>query len=360
MIALCFFAQMVYAQKTPHFISVRWSDLPDWMQDDFNDVGLALSQSCEVLAQDDLWKNFCARAEKYQRQPERLRELIMSELQPYKVVNDNKSNRGLITGYYEPLLKGSFFPNKDYPYPVYARPDDLMEASSPMVVDGYDVPISRVKIENDQIVPYDTRAELMQEGRLAGNELLWVSDPIELFFLQVQGSGRIEIEDGRIIRVGYADHNGYPYRSIGRVLIERGELASYEASMQRIRQWAKDNPAKVNELLAKNPRYIFFRIQDGSQDAGPVGSLGVPLTPERSVAVDRRYIPLGAPVYISTTMPNSSQPLNRLMFAQDTGNAIVGPVRADYFWGYGDRAERLAGGMKQSVRLWVLLPRKSN
>ena len=345
------------AQESKTFVPAKWSDLPGWEQDDFKQVGAALIQSCSSLVKQDTWKNFCAQARKNQRQPQRLKELIVAQLRPYQVVNQNRQSTGLITGYYEPLLRGSFFPSKEFRYPIYARPDDLVEVQDPLMAEGFDVPVSRGKIQDNRLVPYDTRGSLMKNGRLTGYELLWVSDPIELFFLQVQGSGRILIEDEQIIRVGFADHNGYPYRSIGRVLIDRGELLPHEASMQRIRQWAKDNPHKVDELLAQNPRYIFFRIQGGDQAEGPIGSLGFPLTPERSVAVDRRYIQMGAPVFISTTQPNSNVPLNRLMFAQDTGNAIQGPVRADFFWGYGPKAERMAGSMKETLRMWVLLPK---
>jgi membrane-bound lytic murein transglycosylase A len=174
--------------------------------------------------------------------------------------------------------------------------------------------------------------------------------------LQIQGSGRVQLADGSMLRVGYADQNGYPYRSIGRYLIEQGELRASEASMQGIQAWARAHPARVVALLDQNPSYVFFR-ELPNQDGGPLGALGVPLSNERSIAVDPRFIPLGAPVFLSTTRPNSDVPLQRLMFAQDTGGAIRGPVRADFFWGFGATAGREAGRMRQQGDLWVLLPK---
>src|SRR6185436_19715166 len=189
----------------------------------------------------------------------------------------------------------------------------------------------------------------IEEGRapLAGREIVWVDDPVDLFFLQIQGSGRIALDSGETVRVGYADQNGHPYRSIGRILADRGDLPLETASMQGIRDWARANPGRLTELLNQNASYVFFRELPAT-GSGPPGALGVALTPRRSIAVDPRFIPLGAPVFIATTWPNTTRPLNRLMLAQDTGGAIRGPVRGDFFWGYGEAAAREAGRMKQA------------
>jgi membrane-bound lytic murein transglycosylase A len=176
-----------------------------------------------------------------------------------------------------------------------------------------------------------------------------------LFFLQVQGSGRVRLPDGALVRLNYADQNGHPYQSIGRVLVDRGDLKLEEASMQGIQAWGRANPARLPELLNANPSYVFFR-EVPNTPGGPVGALGVPLTAERSIAVDPRSVPLGAPVFLATTRPNSARPLNRLVLAQDTGGAIKGAVRADFFWGFGKEAGEQAGRMKQTGRMWVLLP----
>ena len=185
---------------------------------------------------------------------------------------------------------------------------------------------------------------------------MWTDDAIELFFLQIQGSGRVRLDTGETIRLSYADQNGYPYRSVGRVLVEQGELTLDQASMQGIKAWAERNPERLTQLLNQNASYVFFRETSATTD-GPTGALGVPLTAGRSIAVDPRAIPLGAPVFISTTAPGNGAPLRRLTLAQDTGGAIRGAVRADFYWGSGTEAGAAAGRMRQSGQLWVLLPK---
>ena len=179
---------------------------------------------------------------------------------------------------------------------------------------------------------------------------------VDVFFLHIQGSGQVQLEDGSRMRVGYADQNGHPFRSLGGLLIRRGEITLERASMQGIKEWARRNPRKVQEFMNANPSYVFFR-ELAPDLPGPIGSLGVPLTAERSIAVDPRVVPLGAPVFLATTWPNTSDPLNRLMVAQDQGGAIAGGVRADFYWGFGDAAGSLAGRMRQTGRMWALMPK---
>jgi membrane-bound lytic murein transglycosylase A len=205
------------------------------------------------------------------------------------------------------------------------------------------------------VLPYWNRQQLA-ERQIPAPVLLWADDPIELFFLQVQGSGRVQLPDGSLVRIGYADQNGHPYQSIGRWLVAQGELTLDKASMDGIKRWAQDNPQRLQELLNANPSYVFFREMPAS-GGGPVGALGVPLSEGRSIAVDPRYVPLGAPVFLATTQPLSERPLERLVMAQDTGGAIKGAVRADFFWGFGTEAGREAGKMRQQGRMWVLLPK---
>jgi membrane-bound lytic murein transglycosylase A len=222
----------------------------------------------------------------------------------------------------------------------------------------------RGRVEGRKVVPYWTRAEIEQgKAPVADKVLVYVEDPIEAFYLEIQGSGRVRLEDGSIMRVGYADQNGHPYKSIGRVLIDRGELTLDRASMQGIREWGRRHPDQLPALLDENPSYVFFREvpapRPGSLEAaidGPYGTLGVPLLAGRAIAVDTRSIPLGAPVFLATTYPLSTRPLDRLVLAQDTGGAIRGAVRADFFWGFGDDAGRVAGRMKQDGRMWLLWP----
>ena len=214
----------------------------------------------------------------------------------------------------------------------------------------------RGRVQGKRVVPYYKRAEIdAGTESLKGRELFWVEDAVELFFLQIQGSGRIELPDGSLVKIGYADQNGFPYVSVGKKLVEMGEIKLEQASMQGIIAWAVRHPDKLDALLQQNPSYVFFRELPDNLSA-PLGALGVPLTEEYSLAVDARTIPLGAPVFLSTTQPNSTLPLNRLMLAQDTGGAIKGAVRADFFWGFGERAAEQAGSMKQQGRMWLLFP----
>lgn len=334
-----------------------WDELPDWRAEDPGQAWEALQASCRVLAKQGAWRNTCtAAAGMSNPDREAARRFFELNFTPFQVLRADGGDEGLITGYYEPQLRGSRTASPRYRYPVYGVPEDLLEVD---LADAYPELKGlrlRGRLDGRRVVPYYDRAQI-GEGRapLAGREIAWVDDAVELFFLQVQGSGRIVLENGETLRVGYADHNGFPYRSIGRHLAERGELPLEKASMQGIQSWARANPDKLTELLNTNARYVFFRELPAGLP-GPVGTLGVPLTSRRSVAVDPASVPLGAPVYIATTWPLSSRPLNRLMLAQDTGSAIRGAVRADFFWGFGDEAVREAGRMKQPLRMWVLLP----
>jgi membrane-bound lytic murein transglycosylase A len=271
-------------------------------------------------------------------------------------VNGEGNASGLVTGYYEPLLRGSRNRAKGFEQPVRGAPSDLLNVDLSALFPELKDKRVRGRLEGNKVVPYWTRAEITARGdRVPAPTLLYVDDAVELFFLQVQGSGRVRLPDGSMVRLNYADQNGHPYQSIGRVLVDRGELKLEEASMQGIQGWARANPARLQGLLDANPSYVFFR-EVPNTPGGPIGALGVPLTAERSIAVDPRSVPLGAPVFLATTRPNSNRPLNRLVMAQDTGGAIKGAVRADFFWGFGKEAGEQAGRMKQNGRMWVLLP----
>jgi membrane-bound lytic murein transglycosylase A len=219
----------------------------------------------------------------------------------------------------------------------------------------------RGRLDGKRVVPYWSRAEIEAgRARLSGRELVWVDDPVEAFFVHVQGSARVELSDRSTVRIGYADQNGHRYRSIGRVLIERGELALEKASMQGIKTWGRHHPDKLPSLLDENPSYVFFREIAADPDNGidgPIGALGVPLAAGRAIAVDPRFLPLGAPLFLATTDPLSNAHLQRLVLAQDTGGAIRGALRADFFWGLGDDAGRNAGRMNQTGRMWLLWPK---
>lgn len=290
-----------------------------------------------------------------------VRQFLETRLEPYLLTKPDGSTSGLVTGYYEPLLRGSRTRTATYAQPVLGVPPDLLNIDLSEVLPDLKNMRLRGRLQGNKIVPYYSRAEITAKGldkTYPDRVLVWVDDAVELFFLQIQGSGRVRLPDGSMMRLGYADQNGHPYKAIGRVLADRGEIPIEQASMQGIQAWARANPERLGEILDANPSYVFFREMPvkGNGEEGPQGALGVPLTPGRSIAVDPRHVPLGAPVFLSTTYPNTSTPLSRLMLAQDTGGAIRGVVRADFFWGFGADAGAQAGRMKQSGQMWVLLP----
>ena len=341
--------------------AARWSDLPGWADDDLTAAWPAFLQSCRGLAsraQWLLWRAACEEAKGLAANDNAvLHAFFEARFEPYLLTNPDATTSGMVTGYYEPLLRGSRTQSATYSQPVLGVPPDLLTIDLSEVVPELKNLRLRGRLQGNKVVPYYSRAEIVKrEGEYADRVLLWVDDAVELFFLQIQGSGRVRLSDGQLVRIGYADQNGHPYQSVGRELIERGELKPEQASMQGIQAWARANPARLNELLNTNPSYVFFREVPGHGNEGPQGALGVPLTPERSIAVDARYTPLAAPVFLATTQPNSAAPLRRLMLAQDTGGAIRGVVRADFFWGFGDEAGSQAGRMRQQGQMWVLLP----
>lgn len=337
---------------------VGWDALPDFEQSDLAPTWSAWLQSCSTLAKQAQWQPACNAATQLVSPDRRaIATYFRQHFTVYQATNADGSDTGMVTGYYQPLLQGSRTPTAKYRYPLYGQPDDLISVELADLYPELAHKRIRGRLVGQKLVPYYSRGEIeVQPSPLQGQELMWVDDLIDLFFLQIQGSGIIELESGERVQVGYADHNGYTYRSIGRVLIDRGELAASEASMQGIKRWARNHPAQLRDLLNANQSYVFFRELPAGLP-GPLGALGVPITAERSIAVDPRYIPLGAPVFLDTTYPNSSTPLKGLVVAQDTGGAIKGGVRADFYWGAGDAAGQRAGAMKQSGRMWVLLPK---
>jgi membrane-bound lytic murein transglycosylase A len=344
--------------EVPPLQPVSWSEVSGWLEDDQALVMGAFLKSCRALRFQPKWQSACAAATGLENgSAAEIRAYFEHNFVPNMVRQPDGNEAGLLTGYYVPDLRGSREASPDYPYPLYQRPGDLLVVDLSEIYPDLANYRLRGRLEGHRVVPYWDRSVIDgHQQPLAGAELFWVADPVELFFLQIQGSGRILLNDGSSVLVNYADQNGHPYKSIGKYLLDCGAMTRDQMSMQNIRAWARDNPDEVEALLNQNPSYVFFRELEPDVKSPP-GALGVPLTPGRSLAVDPRYIPLGAPVFLNTTWPNSSTPLRRLMVAQDTGGAIKGPVRGDFFWGLGDQAGRQAGRMKQSVRFWVLLPK---
>jgi len=335
-----------------------FADLPGWYEDDPSQAWPAFLLTCKARQSNPAWQDVCQQVGQWKMpNAEAVRRFFETRFDVYQVLQADSGEEGLVTGYYEPQLRGSRRFSWKYRYPLYAPPDDLLVVDLATLYPELKGLRLRGRLQGNKVVPYYSRAEIEAGAApVRGKELAWVDDPVDLFFLQIQGSGRIRMDSGEVMRVGYADQNGHPYRSIGKWLVEQGELTLDKASMDGIKDWAWRNPDKLPGLLNANPSYVFFR-ELPDHLSGPLGALGVPVSAERTIAVDPRAIPLGAPVWLATTRPNSSEPLNRLMLAQDTGGAIRGNVRADFFWGFGEEAGRKAGAMKQKGRMWVLLPK---
>ena len=337
----------------------QWTEIAEKLQQDQpNHAWPAWIYGCVNLIKKMNWKKACEEANKLLSPTNKeVIEYLHDNFNLYKAKNKDGSEKGLITGYYQPLLKGSRTKTNKYKVPLYAPPHDLITVDLSGVYPDLKYKRLRGRVEGNKLIPYFTREEIAKKNYpLQGNELLWVKNPVESFFLEIQGSGVIEFEDGSRTQVGYADQNGHPYRSMGLALINQGELERHRVSIQSIKYWAKKNKRKLQRFLNSNPSTVFFReLPQGLP--GPIGALGVPISSERSVAIDRRFIPLGAPIFLSTTEPNSNDTLEKLMIAQDTGGAINGGVRADFYWGQGKNAGAKAGRMMQSGKIWVMLPK---
>lgn len=360
--ALALSACVAPPAKPPEAVTLEpasYRDLPGWQEDDLRQAWPAFLRSCDAIRRKPEWSAVCADAAKLP-DPDTgtARAFFQAHFRPYRILGGDGREEGLITGYYEPLLRGSRSRSERYAFPLYGLPGDLLVVDLGSVYPELKKMRLRGRLEGRRVVPYYSRAEIDNgNASLADSVILWVDDPLDAFFLQVQGSGRVQLDSGEIVRVGYADQNGYPYTSVGRLLVEQGELSVEDASMQGIRDWVARHPGRARQLLEQNASYVFFREMPPGGSEGPIGSLGVPLTPGRSLAVDPKAVPRGAPVYLDTTTPGSGEPLKRLMLAQDTGGAIKGPVRADFFWGFGPEAGERAGRMREQGRLWVLLPK---
>lgn len=338
---------------------VGFDALPGWNEDRVEEGLRAFRKGCPRLVANpqtaEKWEGVCKAAETVATETSAARAFFETHFVPHRVLGDGKEE-GLFTGYYEASLRGAWKRDERYRIPVYGRPADLVMVDLGRFREEWRGETIAGRVEGGTLQPYATRAEI-EMGALKdkGLEILWVDDPVDLFFLHIQGSGRVAMKDGSVLHLNYAGKNGHDYRSIGRELIERGEIAKDEASMQGLRRWLKTNPEKMREIFATNPSFVFFQKRDGD---GPLGTLGVPLTPGRSLAVDRAFLPLGAPLWLDAVEPlDRDAPLRRLVVAQDTGGAIKGAVRGDFFWGYGEEAERKAGSMKVKGRYYLLLPK---
>ena len=343
-------------RERSRWVSADWAELPGWGDDAVQAAWPALLRGCEKPAAG--WAALCAQARQARPADDwEIRLWLMKHLQPWRVESLEGQAEGLVTGYFEPQLEARRQAQAGFRVPLLAPPQDLARRRPYL---------TRQQIEVEAAAQLARHgAPRHQDARGGGplfESLAWVEDPLDALVMHIQGSGRLRITEpdgsSRWVRLAFAGHNDQPYRSVGRWLLDQGELRPGEASWPGIKDWARRNPQRLREMLGANPRYVFFREEPLPDLAvGPRGAQGVPLTPGRSIAVDRASIPYGTPVWLDSTEPLSSTPLRRLVMAQDTGSAIVGAVRADFFWGWGSEAEAQAGRMKQPLRLWALWPR---
>jgi len=347
---------------TVRFEAVSWSKLPGWRTDDALAAWPAILSTCTVLHSKPEWQSFCgAVVAASPADSDFVRGYLEQQLQPYRVwrvTGRKRESKGLVTGYYEPLLRGSRERSDQYATPLYRRPEDLLIVDLASLYPELKGKRVRGRVDGNKVVPYFSRGESRTAPALAGHEIVWIDNALDAFLLEVQGSGRVQLTTGEVIRLQYEDQNGHPYRSIGRYLVDRGVMPLDQVNMPAIRAWLTANPQRLNEVLDSNPSVVFFReapLEDAS--VGPKGAQGVPLTADRSIAIDPKFLPLGAPMFLATTAPDTRLPLQRLVVAQDTGGAIAGPVRADLFFGFGSDAGARAGIMRYDGEMWLLWPK---
>ena len=350
--------------------ALAWQAVPGWTLDQHADSLPALLASCGILSSRSAnWQSICTEASRIRAGDHQSARIFYEQwFSPHAVFDEDGNSEGLLTGYYEPLLYGSRHQSDRYTVPVYAKPNNLIQVDLGAVYPELKEMRLRGQIVGDRVVPYPDRTQISGAALPEAEVLVWLDDPIDLFFLQIQGSGRVVLNDGTSIRLGYADQNGHPYRAIGLELVERGALALNDVSMFSIRDWLDENPDQVPAILNTNPSYVFF-LENNNSEPGPIGSLNVPLSAERSLAIDPGVIEPGLPVWVDTSLPTSETQsagkikgvrYQRLMQAQDTGGAIKGYVRADIFFGAGEQARQFAGLMKQPGKLYLLKPRQLN
>jgi len=331
-----------------YLTQVGFNELPHWKNENYKEALNSFINSCQTKKTKKIYAGLCSRA----KEAENPKKFLEQEFHLYEIASSNASEDGLLTGYYEPSLKGSLVKKEPYLYPIYSEPKDLVSVDLSSIYPDLKNYRLRGRIEGKKLVPYHTRADT-KEGIVDAEVICYTNSKVDLFFLEVQGSGRVNLEEGETLFIGYANQNGHKYSSIGKYLINKKEIAKEDISLQSIRAWFKENPNRVDEVLHHNESVVFF--QERTHAAS--GSLGVVLTPERSVAVDRNFIPLGSMLYLDAKI--NKQNVSRVVMAEDTGGAIKGALRADMFFGASEEAEISAGMLKSPLKLWIFLPKES-
>jgi membrane-bound lytic murein transglycosylase A len=324
-----------------------FASLPEFDKENFDEVLQNFRKNCQSPAAQKRFVSLCQKATNVTD----AKSFIVENFTPYKIVNRPNDKPGLLTGYYEAQINASYKQDERYKYPVYATPKDLVMIDLSAIYPELKHYRLRGRVEGNKVVPYFSRKE-SQKIPLDAEILCYCDSKIDKFFLEIQGSGIAKMDDNSSIYIGYANQNGHKYRAIGRYLIKIGALKKEEVSLQSIRKWLEENPQRVDEVLNYNKSLVFF----AKRDKGATGALGIELTPYRSVAVDKKYIPLGNMIYLHADLAKDE--LNRFVFAQDTGGAIKGAVRADLFVGNGVEAMEFAGELKAPLTLWIIVPKK--
>jgi len=321
-------------------------ELPNWNDEDYSKALTSFINSCKTNNSKKIYADLCIKA----KQSIDSKLFFTQEFKVYQVISENEDKSGLLTGYYEASLKGSLVKKEPYIYPVYEQPKDLIEVDLSSIYPELKNYRLRGRLEGSKLVPYYERSETNSKD-LDANIICYVDSKVDLFFLEVQGSGRVMLDNGQEIYLGFSNQNGYRYRSIGRYLVDSGEIGLEDISMQSIRAWLEANPSRTDEVLNYNRSKVFFK----QRETAASGSLGLELTPNRSIAVDRKYIPLGTMLYIDSKI--DEEQISKIVMAEDTGGAIKGAVRADMFLGFGNEAMRKAGKLKSELKMWVFMPK---
>ncbi len=329
---------------------IDWKDIEGFSQDNLQLALEVFQKDCKARRVNKHLKKVCKKSVNYTDG----KEFFTTNFTAYKLLNKQKRAQGLITGYYEPILNGSLTKTDKFKYPIYKTPDDLITVNLSSIYPDLKKYTLRGKLVGKTLIPYESRKELEGKSNKKLEPLVFVDNKVDRFFLEIQGSGKVKLQNGKVINLGYAGQNGRKYYPVGRKLIQDGQITKRDMSLQAIKKWCDENPTKVDDLLNLNDSKVFFKISQKTA----TGSLGIELVALRNLAVDRSFIPLGFPVFINTTNPTNDENINSLMVAADTGGAIKGDIRADFFWGKGEVAKESAGKMAQKGRLTLLIPNK--
>ncbi len=346
----CTKAPQILSNKLPqtYLMESDFSNLPNFCEENYGDVLKEFKNSCKSSKSKKIYGELCNKSVSNLTP----KEFLVEYFTPYVIHSKKAQKKGLLTGYYEAKLYASRSKSSKYKYPIYSTPKDLVSVDLGSIYPKLKNYRLRGRVVGNKLVPYDTREESKYKD-VDADVLCYCDSKIDRFFLEIQGSGRAVLDSNETIFIGYDNQNGHRYRAIGRYLVEENELRIEDVSLQSIKRWLEDNPSRVDEVLNYNKSLVYFR----EKSQGATGAMGLELSPSRSIAVDRHYIPLGSMLYLNAMVDDKE--LSKVVFAQDTGSAIKGAVRADLFLGAGNEALEIAGRLKSELHLWILLPKEN-